>query len=96
LYVNYIQGGAKLAPGQVITGHMQIRGEGFDVNTAERNYKVLCNSQTGLCDSIDWSEPVYLKRNLRNGSQVCSRFWRKQGNKHVSANDDYACKKIEK
>ena len=98
LHVDYIQGGAQLSSGESITGHMQIRGEGFDVNTRERKYKVSsCISLSSLlCKAIDWSEPIYLNRNLRDGSQVCSRFWRKVGNHHESTRSDYACETIEK
>lgn len=92
LRVNYIKGGAQLAPRAVITGHMQITGYGFDVNTVERNY---VNSDP-TDPLVVWSEPVYLNRNLPNGSLVCSRFWRKVGNQHVSGKTDYACKTIKK
>ena len=90
LRVDYIRGGVKVNSGKKIVGHMQIRGYGFDVNTVEKTYENKSDAQ-----KVIWSERVYLNRILPNGSEVCSRFWRKVMNHHEGVTTYYACKTIE-
>jgi hypothetical protein len=90
LRVNYLQGGVYVGRTNSVFGHMEIWGSGFHVNTSD---KTLRNNSRGT--AIVWDpERVSLNRDLPNGSQVCSRFWRKIGS---SYNDGgIACKTIER
>lgn len=90
LRVNYVQGGTKVGGGTSVVGHMEIWGHGFHINTPDRTYR-----NSGKGPRIEWdNRAVYLYRDLPEGSQVCSRFWRKYGSGYWDRG--IACKRIER
>jgi hypothetical protein len=90
LHVNYLKGGVTVGRTSSVLGHMEIWGSGFHVNTSDKTYR---NNSTGTVIVWDY-ESVSLNRDLPDGSQVCSRFWRKTGSSY--ADRGIACKTIER
>jgi hypothetical protein len=78
-YVYYVQGGVELYAKSSTYGHMEVWGADFHVNTSDKTFNNPLNK--GI---VAWDHKIYLNRNLPDGSQVCSQFWRKNGTSYTS------------
>lgn len=101
LFVNYIEGGVNIGDRLSVYGHIEIWGSDlkknrlFKKDTSAKTYRQNCNSQTDQCQPVwESNERLNLKRNLPNGSQICTKFWRHEGNDY--ADEGTACVEIKR
>lgn len=72
-YVEYVKGRFSVPNGGSVRGHIEIWGDGFHENSRDRTYRARFNSNG--YPTYFTAIRINLRRNLRDRSRVCARFW---------------------